>query len=770
MVGFLSELAIEDESNNNETLKLKSSNELQQQYNSEVFPFIPEIDDLSLPCVDYFTDFDSIKNWIDEMQGTDTGVAASDVNIIENGVNFIQIDAVSSGVVELTKVVKDPETVGSVDRLIAVQEDGFREDNSVEKLLGVEPSMVRTEDLCGVNTEEAELGKVGTSIGMPNDGPSGEMKESIEEKPAVSAIKNKDGEKLGDLGGLIEERIGKVSLFCGLESSILQESGRKEIDNRHESDANSESGSDSSTSASSSTSSASREIEDNNGDGEEEDKDHKKEVIGELKAEGYEGINDLEEGEIMESDADKMVGWSDDNVNDVEVYGEEDDEGEGGEMRGPIRSKNELQVLPPVPPVNVTLQPSHQILPVGVVTSIIGAQVIVEGMEKHNPLNEGSVLWITERRLPLGIVDEIFGPVKNPYYVVRYNSESEVPGGVQQGTSVSFVPEFVDHVLNDKNLYQKGCDASGENDEEVLYEVEFSDDEKEAEYRRMLKLSKRENSDQKTGNKKKNRKNLKTRDRASKVSQPSASQTQVDSGSSLPNRIQQHMGGAPLISPNQQSYLSGFEPVFPAGPAGVSGFPQPSKVAGAGISGFPQPSQVAGAVVSGFPQPAQTVGAPHNGVWTHGIPCQQQNMVLPNGFQMNLTPWLQQNHLQAFQMPSVNPTPFQQQFALGQGLPSNNSLPLGATNLFPGVANSPWPGLPTPNISNQVPLGMGLQGQHPQGSQLPFFSGQGCNLQIPPNFIGNAGAPPQFNQGTSSSRGRKPFHGRGHFGSGRSRH
>ncbi|EPS60855.1 hypothetical protein M569_13946, partial [Genlisea aurea] len=154
-----------------------------------------------------------------------------------------------------------------------------------------------------------------------------------------------------------------------------------------------------------------------------------------------------------------------------------------------------LQELPLVPPVMVTLQPHHLTVPVGRILSIVGSKVVVEGAEKHNPLNEGSILWIDETRSALGVVDEIFGPVKNPYYVVRYNSEDEVPRGIEQGaTVVSFVEEFASHVLNDKNLYRKGYDASGDNDEELSDEAEFSDDEKEAEYRKAQKMKKRSGS------------------------------------------------------------------------------------------------------------------------------------------------------------------------------------------------------------------------------------------------------------------------------------
>ncbi|XP_034900742.1 uncharacterized protein [Populus alba] len=131
----------------------------------------------------------------------------------------------------------------------------------------------------------------------------------------------------------------------------------------------------------------------------------------------------MEEGEIRDVNGEEMVGRDD---TDVEVFEEEVgdkmvewsdfDEDEDAVNEGdPIRSKNELKFLPPVPPVVASLEPHHQMLAVGAVLSAIGSRVIVEGAEKHNPLNEGSILWITEKRSPLGLVDEIFGPVKNPY-------------------------------------------------------------------------------------------------------------------------------------------------------------------------------------------------------------------------------------------------------------------------------------------------------------------------------------------------------------------
>ncbi|KAJ4974363.1 hypothetical protein NE237_007537 [Protea cynaroides] len=115
-------------------------------------------------------------------------------------------------------------------------------------------------------------------------------------------------------------------------------------------------------------------------------------------------VGDMEEDEIRDFEEDRFAGDSD---NEEEVV-----------MKGPIKLKNEIQILPPVPPVDVTLEPHHQTLPVGDISSITRRNDIVERLEHHSPLNEGSILWITETRSPLGLVDEVFEPVKNPYYVV----------------------------------------------------------------------------------------------------------------------------------------------------------------------------------------------------------------------------------------------------------------------------------------------------------------------------------------------------------------
>ncbi|KAI9075307.1 hypothetical protein K1719_042712 [Acacia pycnantha] len=311
--------------------------------------------------------------------------------------------------------------------------------------------------------------------------------------PRFDPIEAPQRDQSVNLSDNIEEGIGKISLAGGSEKPLGTGGNAAQcqilvVEGESSESENSSTSSSSSPSSSSSASSCSSDIVGLGDDDNEERKhpDNKGEVISE----------ELEEGEIRDSDdvrelATKTAAVNNEEEEDVEKMNGADEDEDDDASAGPIRSKSELEVLPPVPQVAVTLEPHHQMLPVGVVTSIMGAKVIVEGLEKHDPLDEGSILWMSETRTPLGFVDEVFGPVKNPYYVVRYNSENEVPTGIYQGALISFVPAFSTLVLNKKDLYKKGYDASDKNDEEVTDEVEFSDDEKEAEHRRMHKLTKR---------------------------------------------------------------------------------------------------------------------------------------------------------------------------------------------------------------------------------------------------------------------------------------
>lgn len=365
-------------------------------------------------------------------------------------------------------------------------------------------------------------------------------------------------------------------------------------------------------------------------------------------------------------------------------------------------------------------------------------------MEKHDPLNEGSILWLTESRKPLGIVDEVFGPVKNPYYVVRFNSEDEVPAGIQGGTLISFVPEFADHVLKNKDVYKKGYDASGANDEELDDEFEFSDDEKEAEYRRMQRLSKRGVNDQNPGKGKKKNNRY----------QSSLNEYVVPSTSDAP--------ATPLLDRGNHSSFSGTG----QGPLGGT------------------------TTVPPFPPLNAGPNFAANGVWTNGtsFPQQPQHVMAPNGFPPNGIPFYPQNTQFSHQLPMPG-MQFQQQLLPNPGSLLTNMLSGMQPNIFAQAMSAQ--GLPGQNQipqnylgQNQMPQNYLGQNQMPQNqmafglsspfSQIPppyFPAQQGfpsteSQPERNPNWNSNSasGSPSQFHPGSSASRGRNTYRGRGRKG------
>ncbi|XP_021721163.1 H/ACA ribonucleoprotein complex non-core subunit NAF1-like isoform X2 [Chenopodium quinoa] len=804
MVGFISESLKQEEESGANQKKLKTSNS-PETFRFDFEGYSSEFGGFPLASVEPFLEFDSIKDWIEEMQGPDnaqsnTAEVGSGICLegdLETGIGNSVVDSVQGmGGLEKHVSVK-VECRGSDEHMVS--KDGIGGDNSLVKLDGfkdcVKDSLMKKDDLGSSKLAEINA-----------DGHDGDTKILVGggDESDVGVLGDRRSHQIEDVDCSIEEGLEKVTLVGDEEGLIVAGSGMKKVDTpivNENKDSDSES--ERETSSSSSASSSSSESDDDDDEEEEEEGLKVKEKLSETKKENIKQTIDMEEGQILDSDAENMVSWSEKNEKEEEDDDENSDENseefifdedmiadeDEDTVKGPIKSVNELKALPPVPPVNVTLQPCHQILPVGVVSSVLGAQVIVEGSEKHDPLNEGSILWIAEGRLPLGIVDEIFGPVKTPYYIVRYNSESEVPSGIQNGTLVGFVMEFVGHVLNDKNLYQKGYDASGENDEEVLDEFDFSDDEKEAEYKRLLKMSKRGNSSnqgQGPGNKKKNRSRGKTwtKDQPSASQYPTIQSSQPTVQPSQPRQMQQHMG--PYVASSSEENQFGPSPTRPV----FSGRPNvPSLSQGYQLGQSPMgPFFPRGPTPS--PQQLQQAGFLLNGLLANGIPFQQQNMAFHGGFQLQGMPWMQQNHPQNLQVASASPIPWQQQqhisqmpmtnpalcqqpFDLSQLVSGNTATPLGPMNFAAGQINAPWAGMIGQNLSNQAPLNVGLQGP---GPQLPAQQGQNCNSQPPTNFRGNDGASPQFSQGQSSGRGgrgrgRKPFHRRGghNFGNGRGR-
>ncbi|KAI9193380.1 Gar1/Naf1 RNA binding region-domain-containing protein [Polychytrium aggregatum] len=173
------------------------------------------------------------------------------------------------------------------------------------------------------------------------------------------------------------------------------------------------------------------------------------------------------------------------------IAGDEDEHGRSG---GILRTKNELEKLPPVEDLShISVPADLPLVPVGMVYAIVDDLVVVEAQASGDiqVLDMGSVLLLEDRSV-LGKVFDTFGPVARPMYSIRFNSALDIDRErIKVGQSVFCVPDLVHYVFTQVLTKMKGSDASNIFDEEVGDdEREFSDDEEEMEYRRLQKKKK----------------------------------------------------------------------------------------------------------------------------------------------------------------------------------------------------------------------------------------------------------------------------------------
>nr|XP_046193893.1 H/ACA ribonucleoprotein complex non-core subunit NAF1-like [Oncorhynchus gorbuscha] len=187
---------------------------------------------------------------------------------------------------------------------------------------------------------------------------------------------------------------------------------------------------------------------------------------------------------------------------------EDDDDDEGfGRARKPcsIKTLDEIlpEDLPAVEELTVVLPEEAEILPLGSVTSIIQQLVIIQSLKDTPPLKDDSVIFNSDR-LAVGKVFEVFGPVSSPFYVLRFNSESDIAErGVKLKDSMFYAPSLTDYtlyILTEQLRRLKGSDASWKNDQEPPPEaLDFSDDEAEQKMKKKKKKGNVQKSERERG-------------------------------------------------------------------------------------------------------------------------------------------------------------------------------------------------------------------------------------------------------------------------------
>ena len=107
---------------------------------------------------------------------------------------------------------------------------------------------------------------------------------------------------------------------------------------------------------------------------------------------------------------------------------------------------------------------------------------------EYSVLDTGSLLCFEDGKV-LGLVFETFGSIHNPMYSIRFAAAAAIDRDlVKTGKPVFYVPAQSTYVLTQLLRSMKGSDASNMWDEEVAEdEIEYSDDEQEAEAKRRAK-------------------------------------------------------------------------------------------------------------------------------------------------------------------------------------------------------------------------------------------------------------------------------------------
>ncbi|GAA5866609.1 hypothetical protein JCM3774_004029 [Rhodotorula dairenensis] len=175
---------------------------------------------------------------------------------------------------------------------------------------------------------------------------------------------------------------------------------------------------------------------------------------------------------------------------------DDDDDGESGVTSSKTAPKTEHEIAEPeiaLPSVQ-KLDAAVELAKFGKVESVIENVAVIRADTSGDwrVLDEGTVVcW--EDRTVIGNIFETFGSVQQPFYSIRFPANAPPdPAVFSLGRPAFYAPNMASFVFTRDLRAIKGSDASNIWDEEVAaHEMEFSDDEEEAEYRRRLKADRR---------------------------------------------------------------------------------------------------------------------------------------------------------------------------------------------------------------------------------------------------------------------------------------
>ncbi|EXJ87987.1 hypothetical protein A1O1_04914 [Capronia coronata CBS 617.96] len=144
-----------------------------------------------------------------------------------------------------------------------------------------------------------------------------------------------------------------------------------------------------------------------------------------------------------------------------------------------------------IPKPDITITEDMKIEELGNVEVVVENTVVIKAKTsgEYQVLETGSLICLHDRTV-VGVVADLIGRVEEPRYTIRFNNDDEINevGLSAAGATVFYVPQHSTFVFTQPLKGVKGSDASNFHDEEVGDdEIEFSDDEAEAEHKRQVK-------------------------------------------------------------------------------------------------------------------------------------------------------------------------------------------------------------------------------------------------------------------------------------------
>ncbi|KAJ4352823.1 hypothetical protein N0V95_003931 [Ascochyta clinopodiicola] len=188
--------------------------------------------------------------------------------------------------------------------------------------------------------------------------------------------------------------------------------------------------------------------------------------------------DDADEGELM--DPEEMVR--------LLMAESADDAGATGKAK--VKTLNELDEQYEKP--DITVANETQITELGKVEAVVDNLVLVRAKISgdYQVLESGSALCLQNFTI-IGKISEQIGRVEEPRYSIGFNDPAEITAlGIAKDTPIYYVDAHSTFVFTEPLRKQKHTDASNLHDEETN-EVEFSDDEAEAEFKRQQKQAKK---------------------------------------------------------------------------------------------------------------------------------------------------------------------------------------------------------------------------------------------------------------------------------------